>query len=129
MGFLGAPGQAKVTRWRGGVAGGSAVPPATWRTRGAHTEVPGAMNGAIGAAEAARVWASASSSSLASAQERVPLRSPLIIGSSSLKGDMVLNRASSPLEPSPKLSVGAVAREVMEDGSARVIGVGYYCVY
>ena len=87
------------------------------------------MNGAIGAAEAARVWASASSSSLASAQERVPLRSPLIIGSSSLKGDMVLNRASSPLEPSPKLSVGAVAREVMEDGSARVIGVGYYCVY
>jgi hypothetical protein len=50
------------------------------------------------------------------------------MGSASLKGEMVLNRASSPLVPSPKLSAGAAAREVMEDGSARVIGVGYYGV-
>jgi hypothetical protein len=38
---------------------------------------------------------------------------PLIMGSASLKGEMVLNRLSSPLEPSPKLSAGAVM-EVME---------------
>jgi hypothetical protein len=84
---------------RGGEAGGRM---AIWRTRGgaaAHAEV-------LGAATAPPAAASVSSSSLASAQERVPSRIPLIMGSASPNGEMVLNRASSPLEPSPKLSAG-----------------------
>ena len=97
---------------RGGVRGGG---PATWRTRGgaaAHAEVAGAAKGAIGALPAA---ASASSSSAASAQVRVPSRMPRMIGSVELKGEMVLKRLSSPLEPSSKLSAGCARREeVME---------------
>jgi hypothetical protein len=116
VGRAGAPGQglargapsghANVTRGRGGVVG-TAAPPSreTWRTRGgaaAQAEVAGAMKRATGS----RAVASASSSSAASAQDMVPSRMPLIMGSASLKGEIVLNRAPSPLEPSPKLSAG-----------------------
>ena len=120
--FEGAPGHANVTRGRGGVVG--AVPPATWRTRGGaapQAEVAGTAKGATGS----RAVASASSSSAASAQDMVPSRMPLMMGSASLKGEMVLKRQSRlrpprrqslmPLEPSPKLSAGLTwIMEVME---------------
>ena len=109
-GRAGAPGQANVTRGRGGVVGAAA-----------QAEVAGGVKRATDS----RAGASASSSSAASAQDMVPSRMPLIMGSASLKGDMVLKRQSRlrpprrqslmPLEPSPKLSAGAFwIMEVME---------------
>jgi hypothetical protein len=96
---LGAPGHA-LTRGAG----------AAWYGASAQTEVAVAQTEVVGAAlgkfDPIAIKVSAASSSAASAQERVPSRRPLIIGSSSLKATMVLNRASSPLEPSPKLSDG-----------------------
>jgi hypothetical protein len=73
--------------------------------------------------------ASSSSSSEASAQVRLPSRIPRMMGSLSLKGDenrlpkpVSLPRQLMPFEPSPKLSEGANAKEVMDESKC-VLGV------
>lgn len=86
--------------------------------------------GAVGAAEkratgiraASSSSSSAASSSAASAHERLPSRMPRMMGSVSLKGDenrlpkpVSLLKPPMPLEPSPKLSDGANAKEVMDE--------------
>ena len=77
------------------------LPPATWRSGAENqAELPGGVNGAVCVAEAlaAAYRPSASSSSAASAHESVPSRSPIQMGSLSLKGVMEPKRASRPLE-------------------------------
>jgi hypothetical protein len=111
-----------------------ALPPATWRTAGGaanQAELPGAAKGAETVGTVTAVTAgvvalavflatmyrvSASSSSAASAHERVPSRSPIQMGSLSLKGEMELKSESRPLEPIPRLRTGVEnVVEVMDE--------------
>ena len=109
----GAPGQAKVTRGRGGVVGAA---------MGVIGAVGAAEKRATGIRAASSSSSSAASSSAASAHERLPSRMPRMMGSVSLKGDenrlpkpVSLLKPPMPLEPSPKLSDGANAKEVMDE--------------
>ena len=116
----GAPGQAKVTRGRGGVVGAA---------MGVIGAVGAAEKRATGIRADSTSSSSAASSSAASAHERLPSRMPRMMGSVSLKGDenrlpkpVSLLKPPMPLEPSPKLSDGANAKEVMDE-SKRFLGV------